>query len=105
MIPRERELVAKLAKKPFVLLGINSDESRSALKRIVKEQRITWPNIYDGPKAGPIAKKWNVHGWPTIILIDQDGVIRKRDLREDKLERAVEELIDKAEKSRSAKGK
>lgn len=110
MIPHERQMVEKFAKRPIVLLGINSDESRSALKKIVNEQRITWPNIHDGkpPKAGAIANKWNIHGWPTIFLIDHRGVIRYRDLEEDKLEKSIEELIDKAEspaKGRGEKGR
>ena len=93
-------MVEKLAKKPFVLLGINSDASRSALNKVILEQKITWPNIYDGkpPKSGEIAKKWNIHGWPTIYLIDHHGVIRHQNLSEDKLEKAVGALVEQAEK-------
>jgi len=93
MIPHERKMVEKFAKQPFVLLGINSDESRSALTKIMAKEKITWPNIYDG-KQGDIAKKWNVHSWPTIYVIDQQGVIRHRDLRDDKLENAVDDLLE-----------
>lgn len=96
MLPHEREMVARLKDRPFTLLGINSDESRSALQKIIKEQNITWPNIYDGtPGKGPIAKQWNVWGWPTIYVIDQEGVIRHRNLRDEKLEKAVMELLEK----------
>ena len=93
MIPHERKMVEKFANKPFVLLGINSDESRSALKKIMNKEGIAWPNIYDG-KEGAIAKKWNVHGWPTIYVIDQQGVIRHRDLRDEQLEQAVSDLLE-----------
>jgi hypothetical protein len=99
MIPHERELARKLSDKPFTLLGINSDESRSALKNVLAEQQITWPQIYDGtPGEGPIATHWNVHGWPTIYILDHEGVIRFKDLRDEKMEEAVLELLDKLPK-------
>ncbi len=94
MLPHERELVAALADQPFELVGINSDESRSALEKIVAEQQITWRNAFDGPAGkGPLACRWNVFSWPTIYVLDHQGVIRYRDLRDAELERAVRELL------------
>src|SRR6185295_16186999 len=99
MLPHEREMVARLKDKPFTLLGINSDKSRSALKKILKDENITWPNIYGGPTSdNKIAEQWNVHGWPTIFVIDHEGRIVHRDLREKELEDAVNELVAKAKK-------
>jgi hypothetical protein len=96
MIPHEREMVKRLADKPFTLLGINSDGSRSALKKIVEEQKITWPNIQDeSPGTGKIAKRWNVSGWPTIYILDHTGKICYRDLRDEAMEKAVVELLRK----------
>jgi hypothetical protein len=94
MIPHERELVEKFHKEPFVLLGGNSDESRSALAKIIKNERITWPNIFDGPKGkGEVARQWNVSGWPTLYIIDDKGVIRYRNPREKRLEDAIAKLL------------
>ncbi len=94
MLPQERDLVQRLADKPFTLLGINSDKSRSALQKIIAEQKITWPQIYDGGTSGPIAKQWNVHAWPTVYVIDQQGIIRYRNVRGEALEKAVTQLLD-----------
>ncbi|MCP5117626.1 MAG: hypothetical protein GY953_42930 [bacterium] len=64
MLPAERELVKRMAGKPFTLLRINVDESRSALKKIIEKERITWPNIRDGPPVeGEIADTWNVRSY------------------------------------------
>lgn len=99
MLPHEREMTKRLADKPFVLLGVNSDPSRSALKKIIADENITWPNIYGGTLGDcPIAEKWNVQGWPTIYVLDHEGVIRHRDLRDEALEKAVEALIQKVGK-------
>jgi len=88
-------MVKRLADKPFTLLGINSDQSRSALKKIMDEQHLTWPQIFDG-MPGPIAKRWNVHAWPTIYILDQEGAIRYRDVRDAELEKAVNTLLEKS---------
>ena len=50
MVPHERELVARLEGKPFVLLGVNSDESkdREKAKEATDAKRMTWPSWWDG---------------------------------------------------------
>ena len=96
MIPHEKTMVARLKEKPFALIGINSDGDRSALGKILKEQGITWRQVVDGSTSGPLATKWNVRGWPTIYVLDRNGVIRHRDLRDEALEQAVVKLIDEA---------
>ena len=93
MIPHEKEMVARLKEKPFALIGINSDGDRSVLNKIMKEQGITWRQFVDGTTSGPIATQWNVHGWPTIYILDHKGVIRYRDLRDKQMEDAVNKLL------------
>jgi hypothetical protein len=79
MYPHERSLVKRLEGKPFVLLGINSDPNRDELKKAIEENQLTWRSWWDGGStSGPIATKWNVHIWPTLYLIDADGVIRSK---------------------------
>jgi hypothetical protein len=86
-------MVAKLKDKPFALIGINSDGDRSVVQKILKENEITWRNAVDGSTSGKLASAWNVHGWPTIYIIDSKGIIRARNLRGEELEKKVEELI------------
>ncbi len=96
MIPHERELAEMLADKPFSFVGINSDESRSVLKTLMADEKITWPQIYDGePGDGEIANRWNVSSWPTIYVLDHEGVIRAKDVRDQEMEDAVKELLAK----------
>ena len=93
MIPHEKKLVELLKDKPFALIGINSDGDREKLNKILKEQGITWRHAVDGSTSGPIATRWNVHGWPTIYILDAKGVIRYRDLRDQQMEDAVQSLL------------
>src|SRR5262245_16028187 len=93
MIPAQRELMQRMAGKPFTILGINSDENRSVLKKRLADEKITWPNICDGSTKGEIDTTWNIRGWPTGYLIDHEGVIRGSfHVSQDKLDEAVNEL-------------
>jgi peroxiredoxin len=92
MLPHERSLVKRLQSQPFALIGINSDPAKD-LKEILKKQEITWRQAVDGSTSGPLATKWNVHGWPTIYVIDAKGVIRYKDVRDDDMNKAVDTLL------------
>lgn len=93
MLPHEKEMVKRLADKPFALIGINSDGNRSVVNKILSEENITWRNIIDESTSGKIATAWNVQGWPTIYVLDSKGKIRHRDLRDQELEEAVVKLL------------
>jgi hypothetical protein len=100
MYPHERSLVKRLEGKPFALIGINSDIDKAKLKKRLAEEKITWRSFWNGPKGteGPIAKAWNVRGWPTIYVLDPKGVIRYKGPREKKLDEAVDTLLAEREK-------
>jgi hypothetical protein len=94
MYPHERSLVKRLDGKPFALLGINSDRDRKALKQVMEKEQITWRSWWDGGSTGgPIATKWNVHGWPTIYVLDGKGVIRYKGVRGEAMDKAVDTLL------------
>ena len=80
MYHHERSLVKKMEGKPFALIGVNSDEDRDALKAVLKKEEITWRSFWngkEGPK-GPISTDWKVHAWPTLIVLDHKGIIRRK---------------------------
>src|ERR1051325_50373 len=96
MLPQERDMVARLKGKPFTLLGINSDKDRSVLQNVLKDQKITWPNIYGGPTSdNAIAKKWGIRSWPTIYVVDHEGIIRYNNLHGEQMELVVNQLLAK----------
>ena len=102
MIPHEKELVERWKNRPFALLGINSDRGgQDALRKIVKEQGLTWRNAVEGSTTGPIATEWNVHAWPTLFLLDAGGVIRWRGHSGD-WEKTAEECLKAAERRKKA---
>ena len=109
MYPHERSLVKAMESKPFVLLGVNSDQSKDELKKVIEDEKMTWRSWFDGPGTqGPIAKKWNVSGWPTLYVVDHKGVIRHKWLGnpgEKVLDESIEKLVKAAEKEAPAGAK
>jgi len=100
MYPHERSLVKRLADKPFAIVGVNSDTDREGLKQTLKDEEITWRSFWNGGStSGPISSTWNVHGWPTIYVLDAEGKIRYRGVKGEKLDQAIDTLLAELERS------
>ena len=80
MFPHERSLVKRLEGKPFALIGVNSDKDREDCKTKNETAEITWRSFWNGEQGtgGPLSAKWNVHGWPTLYILDAKGTIRHK---------------------------
>jgi peroxiredoxin len=104
MFATEKLLVKRYASKPFVLLGVNGDAGQTQTRLRNKAAGLAWPTWYDGGGLdGPIATRWEVDRWPTIVLIDHEGVVRHiwtgwPDVKE--LAKAITALVEKAEKKK-----
>jgi hypothetical protein len=99
MYPHERSLVKRLQNRPFALIGVNSDQNRDALKKVLEEENITWRSFWNGGStSGPISNAWRVRGWPTIYVLDASGIIRARDVRGEAMDSAVDALLAELEK-------
>jgi thioredoxin family protein len=102
MYEHERSLVKKLADKPFVILGINSDKDREVLKEVIAKEKLTWRSWWDGGDThGPIQTSYNVSHWPTIFVLDYKGVIRYFDVRGRELDDAIDKLLEEVAKEGS----
>jgi thiol-disulfide isomerase/thioredoxin len=96
MIPHERELVKRLKGKPFVLLSISADDTKETLVNFLKREPMPWAHWWNGPEGG-IIEDWEVEGFPTIYVLDHKGVIRYKDVRNERMTDAVKELLDELE--------
>ena len=103
MYTRKRLLVQRLKDAPFALIGVNSDKDKDLIKKQNEVDEMPWRSFWNGPEgvSGPIAKDFRVRGWPTLYLIDHEGVIRHcwiGNPANDTLEREINALIAKARK-------
>ena len=100
MYPHERSLVKRLAGKPFVIIGVNSDSDRERIKGVMVDEEITWRSFWNGGgTSGPISTAWNVRGWPTLYLIDHEGVIQYKGHgeSEEEFDARIDALVEAAQ--------
>ncbi|MHB1557259.1 MAG: sigma-70 family RNA polymerase sigma factor [Isosphaeraceae bacterium] len=103
-VPIERELVKRLAGKPFAMLGVDCDRDIPGAKKVMKDEGITWPNWNDGePGEGPIVKKYHVQGYPTVFVIDAQGKIRHKNAVGSTLDKLVEDMLKEMEAGKTAR--
>ena len=78
LVPVERALNERMHDKPFAIVGVNGDAIQSDAKHAMERERMTWPSFWNGKggPSGPISSAWNVHGWPTVYVLDAGGIIR-----------------------------
>ncbi len=91
MIPHEREMVEKMKEKPFALISISADDEKKTLTDFLEKEKMPWTHWWTG--ANGIVKDWNVQFFPTIYVIDAEGVIRFKNIRGKELEEAVVKLL------------
>jgi thiol-disulfide isomerase/thioredoxin len=92
MIPHERSMVERLKGTPFALVSISGDEKRETLQKFLEKESMPWTQWWNGQEGG-VLEDWEVRYFPTIYVLDAKGVIRHKDLRGEKLEEAVRELL------------
>ena len=96
--PFQRLLLELYKDRPLVLLGVNSDRDPRSAKQSKMDHGLVYRTWWDGggPKSteGPIAKAWAVSGWPTIYVLDERGIIRFANLRQEDLLIGVRQLMD-----------
>ncbi len=81
----------------FEVVGISLDQNQSDLDRYVEENKMPWPQYFDGKGWGnEIAGKFGIQGIPATFLIGKSGKIEATNLRGDALEKKVSELLEES---------
>jgi peroxiredoxin len=99
LIPHEKEMMLRQYKgRPFTILGVAQD-SPEALRDFMINDPLPWPNIVDSSKS--ISDPWQIDVVPSMMLVDQNGVIRRRwfdGVEPEKVWEAVEQAVKEVEK-------
>lgn len=91
LIPENKRLIAKYEGKGLAWIGINADAPNDA-QAVLKKLGVDYRNVLDGGKDGPLAKAYGVDGWPTVLVLDRQGVVRYKTVGVDaaELEKAIQ---------------
>ena len=93
MIPHEREMVTRLKDKPFVLVSISFDAEKKTLTEYLAKQPMPWNHWWNGAE-GKLKDTLNIQHFPTLFVLDPQGVIRFKEIRDEELEKAVNMLLE-----------
>ena len=95
--PYQRFMLELYEEDPVVILGVNSDEEIETILEAKEEEgldyRVWWDGHGEVGTEGPIATEWNVTGWPSIYILDENGVIRFAQKRHADVITSVNELL------------
>lgn len=77
-IPKLKDLYKEYQPKGFEIVSIGTDQTKYVknLQKVISERGLTWKNFYD--ENGKQSTQWGVSSFPTKYLLDEHGVILKK---------------------------
>lgn len=73
-MPHLQELFKQKKSDGLCVVGISLDDDLDALATFIEEKNVEWPTVA-GPDAKHLAERYDVQGFPTMILIDREGIV------------------------------
>jgi len=81
--------------KGFEIFGVSFDDDKEKWLEAVEKDGLTWAHVSDLKGWGnAIGKIYGVRSIPHSILIDKEGIIVAKDLREEELQKKLEEIFN-----------
>ena len=92
-IPNVKKTYSNLHDQGFEIVGISFDKEKDTLQRFVDENKMAWPQFFDGEVwNNKFGKVYGINSIPTMWLVDKKGNLRDLNGRED-LEEKVKKLL------------
>jgi thiol-disulfide isomerase/thioredoxin len=79
-IPEVKKIYDEFHPKGFEIVGINLDKDKSKLTQFVADNKMEWPQFFDGLFwQNKYARQFGIESIPTLWLIDKRGALRDLD--------------------------
>jgi len=93
-MPQIKALADQFRGRPVVILGMNTDQDDKDARFVVDKLQLNYLTL----KAAALPEKYGVQGFPTFLIIDQQGILRARHVGYsptllDEMGRAIENLL------------
>ena len=92
-IPTIKRIADTYRNQGLEVVGVSLDRDEKTLRDFVKRERLSYVQVFEKEKARAITKSYGVWGFPSVFLIDKDGVINAIKLRGTRTEAAVKALL------------
>ena len=93
-IPTIKKIAETYRDQGLEVVGVSLDREEKALRDFVKQEKLSYVQVFEKEKTRAITKSYGVWGMPSVFLIDKDGVINAIKLRGTRTEAAVKALLD-----------
>lgn len=92
-VPQLVETYEKFKGLGFEIVGISLDEDKAALEKFTAENKMTWPQFFDGKGwENEFARRFKIQSVPTLWLLDREGKLVDANPR-GRLEAAIEAAL------------
>jgi len=71
-MPQMKEIATHFQDKPVTIFGMNTDRNEEDAHFVVEKMGLNYTSL----KAQGIPEKYDIHGFPTLLIIDQEGTVR-----------------------------
>ena len=94
-VPQLVDTYEKFKDRGFEIVGISLDNDKSALEKFTAENKMTWPQFFDGKGwDNELAQRFKIQSVPTMWLLGRDGKLVDPAPRT-RLEQAVDAALDR----------
>jgi thiol-disulfide isomerase/thioredoxin len=81
-LPELRKIAEKYRDRGLEVIGVNLDNERADVDAFLKENALSWPQIYEGGGLeGRLAIEYGIISVPTMFLADKQGKVVNRNIR------------------------
>ena len=92
-MPTVKAVHEKFHDRGFEVVAVSLDDKESALRRVIKEKELPWPQHFDGKGwENQFAVRYGIFSIPTTWLVDKRGNLRDTNARFG-LERRIASLL------------
>ncbi len=93
-IPMIKRIAETYRDQGLEVVGVSLDRDEQALRDFVKQENLSYVQVFEKEKTQTISKSYGVWGIPSVFLVDKNGVINALNLRGERTEAAVKKLLD-----------
>lgn len=89
--------------KGFEIIGVNLDPEKASLDTFLQDTPLPWPQIFEaGGMDSRLADEFGIISLPTLFLVDKDGKVLNRNLRNaDEVRRYLDSLLNPTDQAAS----
>jgi peroxiredoxin len=93
LYPLERQLAERFKDRPLAVVSVDTDDE-ATLRKAIATGEITWRCWCDGRPDGPITLQWGIDTFPTVFVLDREGMIHYKAVHGAQLEKVVAALLE-----------